>query len=86
MAALLEHVSDHQPIDVPLCLLACDGTLAEGYVPALDDAELLSAWRAILLSRAFDERCFSLQRQGRLGTFSTVHGEEAAVMGFRLGA
>ena len=28
-----------------------------------------------------DERCFSLQRQGRLGTFSPVNGEEAAVVG-----
>ncbi len=67
--------------EAPLCLLASDGTLAEGHVPALDDQELLSAWRAMLLSRVFDERCFSLQRQGRLGTFSTVHGEEAAVVG-----
>lgn len=67
--------------EAPLCLLASDGTLAEGHAPALDEQELLSAWRAMLLSRAFDERCFSLQRQGRLGTFSTVHGEEAAVVG-----
>jgi len=74
-------LSDRQPTDAPLCLLAADGTLAEGHVPALDDAELLLAWRAMLLSRAFDERCFSLQRQGRLGTFSPVHGEEAAVVG-----
>ena len=36
------------------------------------------------LSRAFDRRCTSLQRQGRLGTFSTVHGEEAAVIGSAL--
>ena len=73
-------VSDRS-VEEPLCLLASDGTLAEGHVPALDDGELLSAWRAMNLSRAFDERCFSLQRQGRLGTFSTVHGEEAAVIG-----
>ncbi len=65
----------------PRCLLASDGTLIDGHVPALDDRALLSAWRAMLLSRAFDERCFSLQRQGRLGTFSTVNGEEAAVIG-----
>jgi pyruvate dehydrogenase E1 component alpha subunit len=64
-----------------LCLLAPDGSLLDGHVPALDERELLSAWRAMRLSRAFDERCFSLQRQGRLGTFSTVHGEEAAVIG-----
>lgn len=74
-------VSDPRSNEAPLCLLASDGTLAEGHAPALDDRELLSAWRAMLLSRAFDERCFSLQRQGRLGTFSTVHGEEAAVIG-----
>ena len=74
-------VSDRGIAETPLCLLASDGTLAEGYIPALDDDSLLSAWRAMLLSRAFDERCFSLQRQGRLGTFSPVHGEEAAVVG-----
>lgn len=74
-------MSDSRSTEAQLCLLASDGTLAEGHTPALDDRELLSAWRAMLLSRAFDERCFSLQRQGRLGTFSTVHGEEAAVVG-----
>jgi TPP-dependent pyruvate/acetoin dehydrogenase alpha subunit len=33
------------------------------------------------LSRAVDERALSLQRQGRLGTFPPVHGQEAAVVG-----
>ena len=67
--------------DEPRCLLAPDGTLADGHVPALDDDALLDAWRAMLRSRVADERCFSLQRQGRLGTFSPVDGEEAAVVG-----
>jgi pyruvate dehydrogenase E1 component alpha subunit len=65
----------------PLRLLAPDGTLAEGHVPALEGDELLAAWRAMLRSRVADERCFSLQRQGRLGTFSPINGEEAAVVG-----
>ena len=65
----------------PLQLLSPDGTLAEGVTPTLDDEALLSAWRMMLLSRTFDERAFSLQRQGRLGTFSPVSGEEAAVIG-----
>ena len=65
----------------PLQLLAPDGTLADGAAPALDDEALLSAWRMMLLSRTFDERAFSLQRQGRLGTFSPINGEEAAVIG-----
>jgi TPP-dependent pyruvate/acetoin dehydrogenase alpha subunit len=64
-----------------LRLLAPDGTLADGHVPALQGDELLSAWRAMLRSRTVDERCFSLQRQGRMGTFSPINGEEAAVIG-----
>jgi pyruvate dehydrogenase E1 component alpha subunit len=35
----------------------------------------------MLRSRVCDERCFSLQRQGRMGTFSPISGEEAAVVG-----
>jgi pyruvate dehydrogenase E1 component alpha subunit len=62
----------------PLRLLAPDGTPAPGHVPGID---LLDAWRAMLRSRTCDERCFSLQRQGRMGTFSPVSGEEAAVVG-----
>ncbi len=65
----------------PLRLLAPDGTLVEGHEPALAGDELLGAWRAMLRSRTADERCFSLQRQGRLGTFSPINGEEAAVIG-----
>jgi pyruvate dehydrogenase E1 component alpha subunit len=65
----------------PLRVLHPDGSLADGHTPAMDDDALLEAWRAMLLSRTFDERAFSLQRQGRLGTFSTVNGEEAAVIG-----
>ena len=72
---------DQAPGQTPLQLLSPDGTVAQGHVSALDDAGLLDAWRAMLRSRAIDERCFSLQRQGRLGTYSTVNGEEAAVVG-----
>ena len=50
----------------------------------LDDAQVLEAFRAMLRSRALDERAISLQRQGRLGTFSPVHGQEAAVIGSSL--
>jgi pyruvate dehydrogenase E1 component alpha subunit len=47
----------------------------------LNTAELLDAYRLMLLSRRIDERAFSLQRQGRLGTFSPVNGQEASVVG-----
>jgi pyruvate dehydrogenase E1 component alpha subunit len=36
------------------------------------------------LTRAYDARAFNLQRQGRLGTFSAVTGQEASVVGSAL--
>jgi pyruvate dehydrogenase E1 component alpha subunit len=65
----------------PLQLLAPDGSVVGDHVPALDDGAMLGAYRAMLQSRVIDERFFSLQRQGRLGTYSPVNGEEAAVIG-----
>jgi len=56
-------------------------TAQTGHAPALEGELLLDAWRAMLRSRVCDQRCFSLQRQGRLGVFSPVNGEEAAVVG-----
>jgi pyruvate dehydrogenase E1 component alpha subunit len=65
----------------PTRILAPDGTVPEGYSPPLSDGELLAAYRTMLLSRRVDERAFNLQRQGRLGVFSPVHGQEASVIG-----
>src|SRR6188472_4202483 len=65
----------------PHRVLHPDGTLSDGYTPTMDDDALLEAWRMMLLSRVVDERAFSLQRRGRLGTYSSVNGEEAAVVG-----
>ena len=65
----------------PTRILAPDGTVPEGYSPPLSDAELLAAYRPMLLSRRVDERAFNLQRQGRLGVFSPVNGQEASVIG-----
>ena len=62
-------------------ILAPEGTVPDGYRPPLAEEELLAAFRLMLLSRRVDERAFNLQRQGRLGTFSPVHGQEASVVG-----
>jgi pyruvate dehydrogenase E1 component subunit alpha len=65
----------------PARILAPDGTVPDGYLSPLPPDELLAAYRLMLLSRRIDERAFNLQRQGRLGTFSPVHGQEASVVG-----
>lgn len=47
----------------------------------MSDAATLEAFEWMLLTRTFDEKATSLQRQGRFGTFSSVRGQEASVVG-----
>ncbi len=65
----------------PLRLLEADGTLRPGCVPLMESDQILGALRLMMLSRAFDDKGTSLQRQGRFGTFSAVRGQEASVVG-----
>ena len=65
----------------PWTVLSPDGSLAGGATPSLDGDELLGLLRLMVLSRVFDDKAFSLQRQGRFGTFSPVKGQEASVVG-----
>ena len=69
-----------EPI-APFCLLDSNGVLAEGSVSPLNEEQMLSALHLMMLSRAFDHKGVSLQRQGRFGTFSPVHGQEGSVVG-----
>jgi len=46
----------------------------------LSDEDLLKVFRAMLLTRAFDNKVLSLQRQGRLGAYINCTGEEAAII------
>lgn len=42
---------------------------------------LLDAYRLMVLARATDERCLTLQRQGRIGFYAPLMGQEAAQIG-----
>ncbi len=64
-----------------LSILDKDGNLDEALEPELTDEFLLSLHRWMLLGRRFDERMLSLQRQGRIGTFAPITGQEAANIG-----
>jgi pyruvate dehydrogenase E1 component alpha subunit len=50
-------------------------------VPDLSDDELLEMYRDMTFARHFDERAVSLQRQGRMGTYPPVIGQEASQIG-----
>ncbi|SDE94983.1 pyruvate dehydrogenase (acetyl-transferring) E1 component subunit alpha [Halorientalis regularis] len=59
-----------------------DGQVREGAtVPDLDDEELVDMYRQITLARHFDQRAVSLQRQGRMGTYPPLSGQEASQVG-----
>lgn len=47
----------------------------------LTEEELRKLYYLMVLSRTFDERCLKLQRQGRVGTFAPISGQEAAQVG-----
>ena len=57
-----------------------DGAVV-GDVPDLADEELVSMYRQMRLARHFDGRAVSLQRQGRMGTYPPLSGQEGAQIG-----
>ncbi len=64
-----------------LSILSEQGELDAGLEPRIEKDTLLKLHRTMLLTRRFDERLLSLQRQGRVGTFAPVSGQEAAHLG-----
>ena len=72
------------PIDLPqpveyLAILDADGLLDKSLEPSIADEMLLRMHRTMLLARRFDERMLNLQRQGRIGTFAPIKGQEAQI-------
>ncbi len=71
----------YSPVEEPFGVLDPEGKQKVKEVPAAGDEDLLSIYRWMLLSRRCDERCMSLQRQGRMGTYAPSSGQEAAQVG-----
>ena len=67
----VEHVS----------ILDSDGNLDTALEPELSPEDLKRLYRAMLLGRRLDERMLKLQRQGRIGTFAPIKGQEASQIG-----
>ncbi|WP_458207417.1 pyruvate dehydrogenase (acetyl-transferring) E1 component subunit alpha [Haladaptatus sp. NG-SE-30] len=72
----------HQDPQERVQILDEDGTVLDGAeVPDLSDEELVDIYRKMRLARHFDERAVSLQRQGRMGTYPPLSGQEGAQIG-----
>jgi pyruvate dehydrogenase E1 component alpha subunit len=75
-----------EEIDIPcgvdyLSILNEKGEVDEELEPAIEEELLIRLHRSMLLNRRFDERLLSLQRQGRIGTFAPIKGQEASQLG-----
>jgi pyruvate dehydrogenase E1 component alpha subunit len=64
-----------------LSILDENGTLDPELEPEITEEVHLKMLHATLLGRRFDERMLDLQRQGRIGTFPPIRGQEAAQIG-----
>jgi pyruvate dehydrogenase E1 component subunit alpha len=64
-----------------LSILDSDGNLDASLEPSIPAGELQRIYRGMLLGRRVDERMVRLQRQGRIGTFAPIKGQEAAQIG-----
>jgi pyruvate dehydrogenase E1 component alpha subunit len=62
-------------------ILKPDGSLTSETEPSLSEEQLLSSYRNMALTRILDEKLVGLQRQGRIGTYVSCAGQEAAQVG-----
>ena len=64
-----------------LQILDEEGNCDESLRPPLDEEQIKDLYKWMVLARTFDEKAFKLQREGRLGTYASILGQEAAQIG-----
>src|SRR5699024_4762638 len=64
-----------------LSILNAERELDEDLLPDIATDKLHRMYRTMLLARRFDEHLLTLQREGRIGTFAPVRGQEACQIG-----
>ncbi len=67
-----------------LRILDESGVADEALMPPLAESDIRRMYELMVLARTFDERALTLQREGRLGTYPPITGQEAAQVGSAL--
>ncbi|MDP2168258.1 MAG: pyruvate dehydrogenase (acetyl-transferring) E1 component subunit alpha [Thermodesulfovibrionales bacterium] len=67
-----------------LSILNEKGEADETLMPSLPDDDIKRIFELMVLSRTFDEAALSLQREGRIGTYASMLGQEASQIGSAL--
>ena len=78
--ALVTSMPALERVPEPFRILDADGR-ADGYEPDMGAEQLQSMYRWMVFGRQLDERGMQLQRQGRLGVWGPMTGQEAAQTG-----
>lgn len=72
----------HSEPVTPLSVLSPEGEVVnEAYMPNLTDEQLKEIMYRMVFTRTWDERAVNLGRQGRLGFYAPVSGQEASMVG-----
>ncbi|MBN1551377.1 pyruvate dehydrogenase (acetyl-transferring) E1 component subunit alpha, partial [bacterium] len=74
----------HESRTFRLEILDKAGKADQDLLPELSDAEFIKLYESMILMRKFDEKALNLQRQGRIGTYGSLRGQEAAQAGLAL--
>lgn len=64
-----------------LSILDPAGNIDDSLLPSITPDDIKWLYELMVLSRAFDQRALSLQREGRLGTYAPILGQEASQIG-----
>src|SRR3989344_1897130 len=64
-----------------LSILDENGNIDKKLMPKISKKEIFSLYEFMLLTRIFDDKALKLQRQGRLGTYASMLGQEATIIG-----
>jgi len=67
-----------------LDILDENGNADESLMPSLTDDEIRKMYEVMVLARTFDQRALDLQREGRIGTYAPIRGQEASQVGSAL--
>lgn len=64
-----------------LSILDEKGDVDAALMPSLSDSDIKKIYELLVLSRTFDHHALSLQREGRMGTYASILGQEASQIG-----
>jgi len=74
----------YEAITERLEILDTEGRVDGDLMPELDPSEIRGLYRDMVLMRTFDGKALNLQRQGRMGTWPPIKGQEAVQAGVAL--